>query len=859
MLLKTSLRSFVAHKGRMVLSLIAIVLSVAFVSGTLVFSNTATSTFDKLFASTASDIQISQAPAKKDAGAGQGGPSAKTLTVPASAVQQIAAQPGVKSAQGDISVVDATLVNPKTKKQAGPVSGAPTIVGSWTPGPRSPMKITSGAAPAGAQQAMLDADTAKKAKLGLGDPIEVIDALGTYTYTVSGIATFTGTNPGAALVFLDVPTAQHDLLGQSDVYTSIAAFGDGSVSNDQLKSEALGALGSGYQVKTAAEQQADGSKGIGSVLDFMKYVMLGFAGVSLLVGGFLIINTFSMLVAQRTREIGLLRALGGSRGQVNGSVLIEALVLAVVGSTIGMLAGLGLAQLLIGLMKLVGMNISSSLEFTATVPIASYTVGIVITVVSAIIPAFRASRVAPMAALRDHGTPSEGASNKVRVIIGLVLTLGGAGLLVAGGLASKAGTGGSLLGLGVPFTLIGFVVLGPLLATGLIRLLGGFLPKLFGPAGKLAQRNAMRNPRRTGATAAALMIGLALVTGAAVVTSSMVSSTNSQIEKQVGADYLAFANRTGITPAMVAAAQKASGIDHITEEKYLPATFTTPDGKTTEAEVAAESSTFAGDFHFPVSSGSPQDAITGGGISVDETFAKDHGLKLGDKLAIDYGKGRTQSLPVAVITSKGSQIFDGHFYTGLETVTQVVPADQQPVDRAFYGMAAAGADKGKTYQALQDALIDYPQVTVKDQEGLKQLFQANVNVLLYLVYGLLGLAILVAVLGVINTLALSVVERTREIGLMRAIGISRRQLRRMIRLESVVIAVFGAVLGTGLGLAWGVTAQQVLRNSGLDTLTIPVVTIIGVLLASAVIGLLAAVVPAFRASRMNVLDAIATG
>ncbi|WP_035848549.1 ABC transporter permease [Kitasatospora azatica] len=859
MLLKTSLRSFLAHKGRMVLSLIAIVLSVAFVSGTLVFSNTATSTFDKLFASTAADIQVTQAPVKKDAqGQGQG-PGQRPLTVPASAVQQVSTQPGVKSAKGEVSVVDATLVNPKTKKQVGPTGGAPTIVGSWTPGPRSPMTITSGAAPAGDKQVMIDADTAKKAKLGLGDPVRVINSLGTFDYTISGIATFTGTNPGAALAFLDVPTAQHDLLGETGVFTSISAFGDGSVSNDQLKSETVSALGSGFQVKTAAEQQADDSKGIGSFLDFMKYVMLGFAGVSLLVGGFLIINTFSMLVAQRTREIGLLRALGGSRGQVNGSVLLEALLLAVVGSTLGMLAGLGLAQLLIGLMKLVGMNISSSLEFTASVPIASYTVGIVITVLSALIPAFRASKVAPMAALRDHGTPNEGASNKVRVIIGLVLTLGGAALLVAGGTASKAGTGGSLLGLGVPLTLVGFVVLGPLLATGLIRLLGGVLPALFGPSGKLAQRNAMRNPRRTGATAAALMIGLALVTGAGVVTSSMVSSTDSQIEKQVGADYLAFANRTGLTPAMVDAAKHAPGIDHITEEKYLPATLTTPDGKTTESAVAAESSTFAGDFHFPVASGSPQDAIVGGGISVDETFAKDHNLKLGDKLSIDYGKGRTQSLPVAVITTKGSQIFDGHFYTGIDTVTRVVPADQQPVDRAFYGMAAAGADKGKAYQALQDALSDYPQVTVKDQEGLKQLFQQNVNVLLYLVYGLLGLAILVAVLGVVNTLALSVVERTREIGLLRAIGISRRQLRRMIRLESVVIAVFGAVLGTGLGLAWGVTTQRVLRNTGLDVLTIPTGTIIGVLIASAVVGLLAALLPAFRASRMNVLDAIATG
>ncbi|MFE0458251.1 ABC transporter permease [Kitasatospora sp. NPDC058965] len=857
MLLKTSLRSFLAHKGRMVLSLIAIVLSVAFVSGTLVFSNTATSTFDKLFASTASDIQISQAPAKKDDGRGDV-PGGKAPTVPESVVQQVAAQPGVKLAYGDISVTSATLVNPKTNKQAGPVGGAPTIVGSWTPGPRSPMKITSGAAPAGGQQVMIDADTAKKAKLGVGDPVRIINALGTYDFTISGIGTLTGTNPGAALVFMDVPTAQQDLLGETGVFTSVNVFGNGSVSNDQLKTQAVAALGSGYQVKTAAEQQADDKKGVGSFLDFMKYVMLGFAGLSLLVGGFLIINTFSMLVAQRTREIGLLRALGGSRGQVNGSVLIEALLLAVVGSTLGMLAGLGLAQLLIGLMKLVGMNISSSLEFTASVPIASYAVGIVITVLSALIPAFRASRVTPMAALRDHGTPTEGSTSKVRVTIGLVLTLGGAAMLVLGGTASSAGTGGEFLAGGLLLTLIGFVVLGPLLATGLIRLGGGVLPSVFGPAGKLAQRNAMRNPRRTGATAAALMIGLSLVTGASVVTSSMVSSTNAQIDQQVGADYIVRANQTGVSPAMVAAVKGTAGIDHVTELKLVLATLTTPDGQATDKAVAAVSPTFVDDFKFPVKAGDPAKAMTGG-ISVDENFATDHHLSVGDQVSVDYGRGRTQSLPVAVITTKGSQLFDGNFYLGIDTVGLVVPVDQQPADVQVYGKAAPGADKAKTYQALQDSLSAYPQLAVQDQAGLKDLVQQSVNVLLYLVYGLLGLAIMVAILGVINTLALSVVERTQEIGLLRAIGLSRRQLRRMIRLESVVIAVFGAVLGTGLGLAWGITTQRVLRNTGLNMLTIPTGTIIGVLIASAVIGLVAALLPAFRAGRMNVLAAIASG
>ncbi|WP_329580659.1 FtsX-like permease family protein [Kitasatospora sp. NBC_01250] len=855
MLLKTSLRSFVAHKGRMVLSLIAVVLSVAFVSGTLVFSNTATSTFDKLFDATASDLSISQAPPKGGDEAQQNG--GRTLTVPATAVARLAGQPGVKTADGQVSVQTGTLVNPKTNKAIGPTSGAPTIVGAWVPGPHPAMTITSGGAPAGSGQLMIDADTAKHAGLHPGDPIRVIGDLGTFDYTISGIATFNGTNPGAALAFLDVPTAQHDLLGDAASFTSIDVYGDGSRSDDQLKSEAVAALGNGYQFKTAAEQKADNQKGVGSFLDFMKYVMLGFAGVSLLVGAFLIINTFSMLVAQRTREIGLLRALGGSRRQVNRSVLIEALLLGVLGSTLGMLAGLGLALLLIQLMKAVGMNLSSSLVIGANVPVASYLVGIVITVLAAWIPARRAGKVSPMAALRDHGTPSEGAANKIRTALGLLITAAGGALLAAGAGAKALGTGGSELGLGLVLTLLGFVVLGPLLAGVVIRVLGVALPALFGPAGRLAQRNALRNPRRTGATAAALMIGLALVTGASVVTNSMVSSTSSQIDKSVGADYIVTVNHGGLTTAMVDAAKGTPGLSHVTEQRELPATLTTPAGKQLDELVSAVSPTFTQDFSLPVASGSTE-GLASGGISVDANFAKDNDLKAGDKLAVDYGKGRTQTLPIAVVTTTGNTIFDRHFFATIDTVAQAVPLDQQPSDVAVFGKAAPGADVEKTLTALQDSLTAYPQVSVQDQAGYKKIVQKSVDTLLYLVYGLLGLAITVAVLGVVNTLALSVVERTREIGLLRAIGLSRRQLRRMIRLESVVIAVFGAVLGTGLGLAWGVTAQRVLRNSGLNELSVPVGTIVVVLLLSAVVGLLAALLPAFRAGRMNVLAAIAT-
>ncbi|MEV8099404.1 FtsX-like permease family protein [Kitasatospora sp. NPDC085879] len=856
MLLKTSLRSFFAHKGRMVLSLIAVVLSVAFVSGTLVFSNTATGTFDRLFASTASDLSVGQAKDDLDAGEERGG---KVATVPVDTVQKLAGLPGVKTALGQVFVQSATLVDPATNKSVGPTSGAPTLTGNWVDTPRNSVDITSGSAPKGAGQVMLDADTAKKAGLKLGSPLRVITMSGSYDFTISGIVTFRTTNPGAALAFLDTPTAQQDLLGTT-AYTTVEVFGDGSRSNDQLKQQALSALGSGYDAKTAAEQKAENNKGVGSFLNFMKYAMLGFAGISLLVGGFLIINTFSMLVAQRTREIGLLRAIGGSRSQVNRSVLVEALILGVLGSTLGLAAGLGLATLLIQLMKAVGMNLdASSLDITWTVPAASYTVGILITVLAAWIPARRAGRISPMAALRDHGTPAEASANRIRAVVGLAVTGLGAASLAAAATADKAATGGQWLGLGVLLSLIGFVIVGPLLATGIIRVLGAVLPALFGPSGKLAQRNAMRNPRRTGATAAALMIGLALVTGASVVTSSMVSSANAQIDKTVGADYIVAGNGmgTGLTPAMVAAAKATPGIAHLTEAKEVPAIITAPDGTTTKTDLISATRTFTEDFRLKTAAGSLTAAFDGG-IAVPEDWATKHHLKIGDPVKADYGHGRTQSLPIGQITSSGESMFAGAYIVNLDTVTKAVPEKELPATVQLYGKAAPGADPDTTLTALQKSLEAYPQISVRDQAGYKDLIQQQVNQLLYMVYGLLGLAIVVAVLGVVNTLALSVVERTREIGLLRAIGLSRRQLRRMVRLESVVIAVFGALLGTGLGLAWGITSREVLSTQGLDTLTVPTGTIIGILIASAVVGLLAALLPAFRAGRMNILAAIAT-
>ncbi|MFD7643355.1 ABC transporter permease [Kitasatospora sp. NPDC059795] len=851
MLLKTSLRSFLAHKWRLVLSLLAVVLSVAFVAGTLVFYNTATSTFDRLFAATASDLSVRKAQDELTAN----GPG-KAATVPVSTQQKLAAEPGVKAAVGNVFAASATLVDPATNKLVGPTGGAPTLTGNWTESPRKSVDITSGHQPQGADQLMLDADTAKKSGLGLGSRIRVIAESGSHDFTVSGIVTFRTTNPGAALAFLDTPTAQRVLLG-TEAYTSVELFGDGTRSDDELKTAALADLGSGFEAKTAAEQQKENSDQIGGFLKFMKWAMLGFAFLSAAVGIFLIVNTFSMLVTQRTREIGLLRAIGGSRSQVNRSVLVEGLILGLIGSTIGIGAGLGLAVGMIQLMQATGMNLdSSSLQVTWTVPVVGYAVGLPVTLLAAFFPARRAARITPMAALLDHAAPAEPRANRVRATLGLLITGGGvAALVLAAG--SPGATGGLLLGLGLLATLTGSVVLGPLLVSALVRLLGGLLPALFGPAGRLAQRNVVRNPRRTGSTAAALMIGLAVVIGASVVTSSMVGSMTDQIDRSVGADYVVDGGMGVLTPAMVDAARHTKGLDHLTEQRNVPAELALPDGGTLRTRLAVSTPDYLRDFRLPVASGSAEAVFAGGGVSVGQDIAGEHHVKLGDRLAVNYGEGRTQTLTVVALVKTGNQLFDHRFFTDSTTVATAMNGELPPTGVAF-GTAAAGADKAAVLADLQKSLAEYPQLTVKDQAGYKDMVKSQFDQLLAMVYGLLGLTIVVAVLGVVNTLALSVIERTREIGLLRAIGLSRRQLRRTVRLESVVIALFGALLGTALGLSWGVTARSVLSEQGLTVLTVPTGTVVTVLIGSILVGLIAALVPAFRAARMNVLAAIAT-
>ncbi|MET9889666.1 FtsX-like permease family protein [Streptomyces sp. NPDC006465] len=853
-MLKATLRSFLAHKGRLLLSALAIVLSVAFVAGSLIFSDTVTRTFDRLFASTSADVTVEP---KNDLNSQL--PTGATETVPASLADRIAKVDGVAATHVDASVENAPVVDSENKS-VGPTTGAPTIVTNWEITERSPVKLTSGHEPKGDGEALLDADTADKKHLGIGDTLTVQAQPGSFQVRIVGIATFTTTNPGAALIFLDTPTAQTKLLGAPDVATSISVDAAPGVGDDLLKQRIAAELDTKtYDLKTADEQAESAAAQLGGFLDVIKYVMLGFAGIAVLVGIFLIVNTFSMLIAQRTRELGLLRALGADRRQVRRSVLTEALLLGLVGSTLGLAAGIGLAIGLIKLMSTFGMNLKSTeMVIGWGTPVAAYVVGVGVTYVAAYLPARRAAGVSPMAALADAEIAGVGRSLRVRAVVGGVVGAAGAAALAGCAASSKTSTSASLLGLGVVLTLIATVIAGPLLVRPVIRVLGGAFPAIFGPVGRMSQRNALRNPRRTGATAAALMVGLALVGGMSVASASMSKSFDDQIDKTLGADFvIQNDNFVPFSKELTEKVRATEGVGLVVRQRFTPVAVRLPDGKRIETAASAYDERLDDVAHITYAQGDTAAALGDGRIAMDAEFAKDHDVRIGSTIPVEFPAGRRTELTVGALTDQdGSDGFgmQGGLVIGFGTIEKFVPGGQ---DSALYVNAASGTTPDQLRPRLEKTLEPYPQVQVRDQADYKKLIHDQIAVLLYLVYALLGLAIVIAVLGVVNTLALSVVERTREIGLLRAIGLGRRQLRRMIRLESVVIAVFGAVLGLALGIIWGVCVQQVLALQGMKALAIPWTTIVAVVVGSAVVGIVAALLPALRASRMNVLEAIA--
>ena len=830
MMAKVTLRNLAAHKIRLVLTAVAVILGVAFVGGTLIFTDTMNRRFDDLFDSIGRDVAVAVRAKEVVSGANTDGQNSEPI--PASVLDTLRKVEGVRNPIGNVTGY-AAVVGPDGKVIGG--NGPPQLGVAWTPG--SDYRLSSGRPPSGPHEVALDTATAEKAKAGIGGTVQVVTSGTSLRARVVGLMD-TGNMMGASITAFDTPTAQRLLLKPGH-FSDIQVGSDG-VGETELRDRVAKVLPPNLEAITGEQMREDAKSEVAQFMSFFRTFLLVFALISIFVGAFIIFNTFSMLVAQRTRELALLRAIGAARAQVTRAVLGEAVAVGAVGSTIGLAAGAGLALLL---NRQVMGEEASGLVLTANPVIASYVVGIVVTVVSAYFPARRAAKIPPVAAMRDDvALPQR--SLRVRVALGSLLVVVGAGLAAAG--LAGGGSPALLVGVGAFLVFLGVTMLAPVISVPVVRVLGAPAARLLGAPGRLARQNALRNPRRTAATAAALMIGLALITTVNVLGASMRTSVEAQVDRQFGADYIVQpAGMARVGPEVVGKVRSTPGVSGAAPAYYGTANF---NGKRTGYS-AGTPSALAEATRLKLSAGSLDTGRDG--LLVEENTARANGWTVGGTVRAQFPDGKTQNLRITGLYAKNALV--GQYLVA--EAAHLAHTARPALAAVFVDADRPGAG---TLRALETTLRDMPNLEVRDQAALKDNARKQVDGFVSFLTVLLVMSVIIAAVGVVNTLALSVIERTREIGLLRAIGLSRRQLRRMVRMESIVIAVFGAVLGIGVGVAFGTALQRALREDGLSHLSVPYGTLIAYLVIAAVIGVLAALWPAWRAGRMDVLKAIST-
>ncbi len=846
-MLRAALKSLLGRKLRLLMSTFAIVLGVGFVSGSLIFGDTLNRSFTALFASTVGDVVV------RPAGSGDAmAPS--TVTIPASLQEELAAVDGAARADGNITTVGVYVIGENGQPVGG--SGPPALGGNYSDAPAGHglegLELLEGRMPEKAGEVALDDLTAEKAGYSIGDTVPLVTTTKTpeLEVTVVGILGFGhgGSLNGATFTAFDTRTAQELFLDGKDAYNDYWVTAEPGVTQEELRERVAEVLPPGLEAVTGDVAADEAASALLDQLSFITTFLLIFAVIALVVGSFLIVNTFSILVAQRSRELALLRALGASRRQVKWMVLVEAAVLGLVGAGLG----LGLGVLLFLGIRLVfaqfGLDLSTTpMVFDLTTVLAALAIGVGVTMVAAWLPARRTGKIPPVAALRDDIALPETTLRRRFLIGTLAVVLGGVGIGLA--LFGSPPFAGYLLGVGALAVLLGVAAASPVLARPVLGGAHALFRRTHGMVGQLAGQNLQRNPRRTAATASALMIGLALCTTMAIVGSSAKASVDRAVSENFVGDYVisnVFA--LGFSPSIADRAAELDGVDSVTRIRFQYAER----GGDLLLVQGVDPATLTDTLDVQLKQGELSSLTTKRNLLISESVADDEGLALGDRVRIDVPAG-TVAFTVSGIYAD-NPLLDGGYLMGMETFAR---AGYQPVDNFVFVGLADGADRQAVRSGLDRLVEKQKMLSVKDQEGLAEEARGPIDQLLTLIYGLLALALVIAVLGIVNTLALSVIERTREIGLLRAIGLSRRQLRRMIRLESMVISFLGALLGVVLGLVFGWVLLTDLADEGLEVISIPVVQLGGFLVVSLLVGVLAAVLPARRAAKLDVLQAIA--
>ncbi|HTU85441.1 MAG TPA: FtsX-like permease family protein [Solirubrobacteraceae bacterium] len=848
---RVALRGLLGRKLRAALTAFAIVIGVAMVSGTFVLTDTIKSAFTTVFTTVYknSDAVIT---GKSAISSSNNGNSPTTPSLPASLLTRVQALPSVALASGGISDT-AQLVGRNGKVISS--GGAPGLAYSYSPAGLhfNPLTLTSGRFPAAADEIDIDASTASKHDYKVGDEIGVVARGPVQRYRIVGTVQIGGVSSlgGATIAIFTLSEAQR-IFNKVGQYDSISVAAKNGYSPQQVVNQIKPLLGPSAQVKTGQQEAQQATKDTSGFLDIFQDFLLAFGGIALFVGSFVIANTLSITIAQRTRELATLRTLGATRRQVLRSVLIEAFVIGTLASIIGLFLGLLLAKGLNSLLVSFGINLpSTSTVFKTRTIIVALAVGIVITMLAALRPALRATRVAPIAAAREgallppsrwakYGTQAAGAT-----IVAAIA------LMLVGLLASGLSTGLRLIavGLGAVSLFIGVAMLAPLLVPPLVRVLGWPASRIGGSAGKLAQGNSARNPARTASTASALMIGLALVTLVGVLAAGLRTGFKTNVNKAFIADY-AITATNNFSPIGLASEQAATHVSGVTSVVGIRAGDGKAFGSTINVTGVPPNAAQAIKVDWTHGSQQVVAQLGSSGAFVDKAYAKAQHLQVGSPLSVETPTGKFLNLKLIGITNPPQ----GASPYGDVSISQALfdRVYQNPQNLYSFVNIQGGVTAANT-NALNSALAGFPDAKVQTKSQFINNQLSGLTTLLNLLYVLLSLSIVVSLFGIVNTLVLTVFERTRELGMLRAVGMSRRQVRRMIRHESVITALLGAAFGIPLGILLALLVGAAI-NFG--TFTVPVGTLIVFIIAAVIAGLIAAIWPARRAGKLNVLQAL---
>ena len=843
---RIALKGILGRKARLVLTSLAVILGTAFLAGTSVFTATLDRTFNNLFEDVFKNIDGYVR--STEVIEGEFGLQERQR-IPADLLDQVKAVPGVDDAVPDIQAF-ARIIGKDGKPLGSEGAGPPTFGSVAVEFKGALWTISDGRFPAGPDEVALDEASAKNGDYVVGDTVKVVAQSGSREFTMVGIASYGDVRSpgGATFALFDVPTAA-EFLGKPGFVDAILVVGDGTRTDEELARDIDAIFDPSLKIETltGAQITQETQDDIGQALSFFGILLTIFSSIALGVGSFVIYNVFSISAAQRQRENALLRAIGASRKQVTRAMLIESVVVGLFGSLAGFAGGIGLAVGLSSLLRAVGIDLpTGGLVVSPSAAVQTILVGVLVTIASAWLPARRAGKVPPLAAMRATAIETAG-PGRIRAWSGIASIVAGLAVITA----VTLGASNSLLGIGVLLVFTGTIVLGPVIARPVALFLGRPAAKLRGVTGTMARQNAARNPKRTSRTASPVLIGVALVAAVSALAASINGQISDIFTKQFTGDYVVSSQAQGfggLSPSLaddlgrIEGVENASGIGTILvriDDKGRLLTVITP-------------ATIEGNYDIGLIDAEYAD-LDADGIFVSRDYAEDELLSVGSTIEVVLADTTTRELTVRAIYEfndlAGNRVVSREMFAG---------ANVNSFDFGVYITLTDGADTGKVREQLQAAVDAYGQGKLLSKSEYIDEQAGQVNQLLGLIYGLLFLSVIIAIVGIIITLLLSVFERQREIGLLRAVGMTRRQVRTTVRWESVITSILGAVLGIVLGLALGWVVVFALRDQGLTSFQVPVGTTIFILVMSFIVGVLAAVYPAWRATKVDVLEALTT-